>query len=53
MRAAGFELAILRVLEDNERGERFYRAAGWEQDGRRVDIFQGARRAELRYASAL
>ena len=53
MRAYGFERAVLWVLEGNERGERFYRAAGWEHDGRKVDTFQGAEVAELRYRKAL
>ena len=37
----------------NERGERFYRAAGWNSDGRKLDTFQGAEVAELRYRKAL
>ena len=53
MRAFGFERAVLWVMEGNERGERFYRAAGWERDGRKVDTFQGAEVAELRYRKAL
>ncbi len=53
MRAFGFERAILWVLEGNERGERFYRAAGWECDGRKLERFQGAEVAELRYRKAL
>ena len=53
MRSSGFTLAILWVLEGNERGERFYRAAGWEPDGRKLDTFQGAEVAELRYCKAL
>jgi GNAT superfamily N-acetyltransferase len=53
MRASGFERATLWVLEGNERGERFYRAGGWRHDGRKVDTFQGAEVAELRYRKAL
>ena len=53
MRSAGFGEAILWVLEGNERAERFYRAAGWEQDGRKVDQFQGAAVSELRYRKRL
>jgi GNAT superfamily N-acetyltransferase len=53
MRSSGFRHAILWVLEGNERGERFYRAAGWEQDGRKVDEFHGATVAELRYRKRL
>ena len=41
------------MLEGNERAERFYRAAGWEQDGRKVEEFQGATVTELRYRKAL
>lgn len=52
MRSSGFARAILWVMEGNERAERFYRAAGWEQDGRRLDDFQGAEVAELRYRKA-
>jgi ribosomal protein S18 acetylase RimI-like enzyme len=53
LRSSGFTRAILWVMEGNERGERFYRAAGWEQDGRKVDTFQGAEVAELRYRKDL
>ena len=53
MRASGFERAILWVMEGNERGERFYRAAGWNSDGRKLEMFQGAEVAELRYRKAL
>jgi ribosomal protein S18 acetylase RimI-like enzyme len=53
MRASGFTEARLWVLEGNERAERFYRAAGWEADGRKVDTFQGAEVPEIRYRKAL
>ena len=53
MRESGFVEARLWVLEENERAERFYRAAGWEADGRKVDTFQGAEVAEIRYRKAL
>jgi GNAT superfamily N-acetyltransferase len=53
MRAFGFERAILWVMEGNERGECFYRAAGWKRDGRKLETFQGAEVAELRYRKAL
>jgi endonuclease YncB( thermonuclease family) len=53
MREYGFERAILWVLEGNERGERFYRAAGWERHGRKLDTFGGAEVSELRYRKAL
>jgi len=53
MRTFGFARAVLWVLKGNERGQRFYRAAGWESDGRKVDTFQGAEVVELRYRKAL
>lgn len=53
MRESGFAEARLWVLEWNERAERFYRAAGWEADGRKVDTFQGAEITEIRYRKAL
>jgi GNAT superfamily N-acetyltransferase len=53
MRSSGFRQAILWVLEGNERGERFYRAAGWEQDGRKIEDFQGTAVPELRYRKRL
>lgn len=53
MRSSGFRQAVLWVLEGNERGERFYRAAGWEQDDRKADEFQGAAVTELRYRKRL
>jgi GNAT superfamily N-acetyltransferase len=53
MRDSGFPAALLWVLEGNERAERFYRAAGWERDGEKVDDFQGATVTELRYRKQL
>lgn len=53
MRSSGFRQAILWVLEGNERGRRFYGAAGWERDGRKEDEFQGATVTELRYRKRL
>ena len=53
LRSSGFARALLWVMEGNERGERFYRAAGWERDGRKLDTFQGAEVAELRYRKDL
>lgn len=54
MRSSGFREAVLWVLEGNERGERFYRAAGWEHDGgSKLDEFQGATVTELRYRKRL
>ncbi len=52
MRSSGFTCAILWVLEGNERAERFYCAAGWERDGRKLDTVQGVEVAELRYRKA-
>ena len=53
MRTFGFEHALLWVLEGNERGERFYRAAGWKRDGRKTEEFQGAEIIELSYRKDL
>jgi ribosomal protein S18 acetylase RimI-like enzyme len=53
LRASGFQSAILYVLEGNHRAERFYRAAGWEEDGSKVDQFQGATVTEVRYRRRL
>jgi ribosomal protein S18 acetylase RimI-like enzyme len=53
MRSSGFRSAVLWVLEDNDRASRFYRAAGWEEDGSKVDVFQGATVTELRYRKRL
>ena len=53
LRDAGFTQAVLWVLEGNERAERFYRAAGWEHDGEKEDVFQGVTVVERRYRKAL
>ena len=54
MRSSGFRTAVLWVLDGNERGERFYRAAGWERDGQtKVDRFQGETITEVRYRKRL
>ena len=53
MRSSGFRRAMLWVLEGNERGERLYRAAGWEQDGRKIEDFQGTAVPEVRYRKRL
>lgn len=53
MRDFGFQHAMLWVLEGNERGERFYRHAGWECDGRKIDAFHGVEVTELRYRKPL
>jgi len=49
LRHSGFTGALLWVLDGNERAERFYRAAGWERDREKEDVFQGATVTELRY----
>lgn len=53
LHVSGFRSAILYVLEGNERAIRFYEAAGWEQDGSKVDEFAGATVTELRYRKRL
>ena len=53
LRDSGFPRALLWVLHGNERAERFYRAAGWEHDGEKEDVFQGATVTELRYRKQL
>ncbi|HEY8102917.1 MAG TPA: GNAT family N-acetyltransferase [Gaiellaceae bacterium] len=53
LRTSGFERALLWVLQGNERGERFYRAAGWTADGSKEDEFGGATVVEIRYRKAL
>ena len=53
MQASGFRSAVLYVLEGNERAIRFYEAAGWAQDGRKLDEFQGTAVTELRYRKRL
>jgi GNAT superfamily N-acetyltransferase len=46
----GFTSAILWVLTGNERGRRFYEAAGWQPDGRTQMLdFDGTRVEEMRY----
>ena len=53
MRSSGFRGAVLWVLEGNDRASRFYRAAGWQEDGSKVDEFQGATVTEVRYRKRL
>jgi ribosomal protein S18 acetylase RimI-like enzyme len=53
MRSSGFRGAILWVLEGNDRASRFYRAAGWQEDGSKIDEFQGATVTEVRYRKRL
>ena len=53
LRERGFRPLTLWVLTDNERGRRFYEAAGWRHDGtRRVLDFDGTRIEEIRYRPA-
>jgi L-amino acid N-acyltransferase YncA len=52
--AAGFDSAVLWVLEDNVRARGFYEAAGWQPDGGvRRGRHLGVETAELRYRIAL
>jgi GNAT superfamily N-acetyltransferase len=53
LRNAGFARALLWVLEGNDRAERFYRAAGWEHDGEKEDVFHGAAVVVRRYRKLL
>jgi GNAT superfamily N-acetyltransferase len=54
LRDAGFEHAVLWVLESNERTRRFYAHHGWEPDGRaKVEAFGDVDLHELRYHRAL
>jgi GNAT superfamily N-acetyltransferase len=54
LRKHGFSEAMLWVLEGNERAERFYRRAGWEQDdGRKTELLEGAELTEVRYRKPL
>ncbi|MGH3995116.1 MAG: GNAT family N-acetyltransferase [Pseudonocardiaceae bacterium] len=53
LRDAGFQQALLWVLEGNERAIRFYEIAGWRPAGRKVDTFQGAEVVELAYRKPL
>lgn len=53
MRSSGFGDALLWVMDGNERAIRFYETAGWQQDGRKIDVFQGATVTVLRYRKRL
>ena len=54
LRAGGFETAILWVLEDNPRAQRFYEREGWARDGgRREEEFLGVPITEVSYRIAL
>jgi GNAT superfamily N-acetyltransferase len=50
----GFPAAVLWLLEGNVRGDRFYRADGWQPDGtRRTETMWGITVNDLRYRRAL
>lgn len=52
--AAGFRDAVLWLLADNARGERFYRSDRWLPDGQsRTDMVWGISVDEVRYCRAL
>jgi len=56
LRDGGNGLAVLWVLEDNERARRFYGRRGWSSDGARqpIDLLDGAARPiEVRYRRSL
>jgi len=54
LRGAGYDEAILWVLEDNPRARRFYEREGWRPDGgRRTGEHLGVRTVEVRYRIAL
>jgi GNAT superfamily N-acetyltransferase len=52
--AGGFRTAVAWVLAGNVRGERFYRADGWQADGaRRTALVWGLSVEEVRYRRGL
>lgn len=53
MRESGFVDALLWMIDGNERGARFYEAAGWFQDGRKIAEFAGVDTTQLRYRKRL
>lgn len=54
LRAGGFDTAILWVLEDNPRAQRFYEREGWTRDGgRREEEFLGVTITEIGYRITL
>ena len=54
LREAGFEEAILWVLDDNPRARRFYEAGGWQTDGAmKEDEFLDTPVREVRYRISL
>ena len=52
LRAAGFDHAILWVLDDNPRARRFYERHGWNLDGRRRERIGDVDVDEVRYRLA-
>ena len=54
LQARGFDIAVLWVLESNERARRFYERAGWTPDGAHKDTERnGHVRCEIRYQTRL
>ena len=54
LRENGFAVAILWVLEDNPRAQRFYEREGWTRDGgRREEEFLGVTITEIGYRITL
>jgi GNAT superfamily N-acetyltransferase len=54
LRARGFTLAVLWVLENNARARRFYEIAGWQPDGERKEDHRIDHvRHEVRYRTSL
>jgi GNAT superfamily N-acetyltransferase len=54
LRAEGYTMAILWVLDDNPRARRFYEAGGWRLDGAtRVGTHLGVETREVRYRKDL
>jgi len=54
LRSGGYRVAVLWVLEGNQRGIGFYEAAGWSADGARAtDCWGAASVARVRYRRAL
>jgi len=54
LRAQGFTVCTLWVLENNARTRRFYEAAGWQIDGaRKTERMAGGELIEVRYRRAL
>jgi ribosomal protein S18 acetylase RimI-like enzyme len=54
LKHAGFQQAVLWVLEGNDRAVRFYEAHGWASDGARKETERGGVvTRELRYRTAI